>query len=134
MKKKFADFGQILVPKLRHTFCLLFAVTDLNTVSSSIIRCPELSQTRSHFTDRYEWVREKHGLGPVHFHTSVGVHEVEIYPLRKQQIEKKMNLEFFFNITSMDLIPPELQVQDRTLWTLQDPKGRTFIVGLLKQD
>ena len=68
----------------------------------------------------------------MHFHTSVGVHQVEIYPIGKQQTNKQMNLDFYFDISSMEVIPPELQTQDRTYWSLQDPEGRTFIVGLLK--
>ena len=66
----------------------------------------------------------------MHFHTSVGVHQVEIYPIGKQQTNKQMNLDFYFDISSMEVIPPELQTQDRTYWSLQDPEGRSFIVGL----
>ena len=72
-------------------------------------------------------------MGPVHFHTSVGVHQVEIYPIGKRQTDKQMKLDFYFDIPSIEVIPPGLQTQGRTYWSLQDPEGRTFFVGL-KQD
>ena len=86
-----------------------------------------MNQKRSKFSEKYEWVQEKHGSGPTHFHGSVGVHQVEIYPNRKQE----MNLEFYFDIPSKDFLPQELQTQNRTFWSLKDPEGRNFIVGLL---
>ena len=76
----------------------------------------------------YEWVKEKHGTGPEHFHGSVGVHEVEIYPLRKKQTDTKMSLEFYFDIISMDSLIPELKSKSHCC--LQDPEGRTFIAGI----
>ena len=108
---------------------LINVFTVINFVPS-IVRCPDLNQARSLFTDRYKWIREKHGLGPMHFHTNVGVHQVEIYPIGKQQTKKQMSLDFYFDISSMEVIPPELQTEDRTYWSLQDPEGRSFIVGL----
>ena len=78
----------------------------------------------------YEWVKEKHGTGPEHYHGSVGVHEVEIYPLKKNQTNTKMSLEFYFDIVHMDPTIPELKA--KSIAVFQDPEGRTFIVGTKK--
>ena len=97
---------------------------------NSIVRCLDLNQATSMLTS-YEWVKEKHGTGPEHFHGSVGVHEVEIYPLKKKQNNTKMSLEFYFDIVSMDLtIHPEFKA--KAIVVLQDPEGRTCIVGTIK--
>ena len=96
---------------------------------NSIIRCLDLNQATSKLTS-YEWVKEKHGKGPEHFHGSVGVHEVEIYPLKKKQKNTKMSLEFYFDNVSKDPIIPELKA--KAFVPLEDPEGRTFIVGTKK--
>ena len=96
---------------------------------NSIVRCLDKNQAKSTLTS-YEWIKEKHGPGPEHFHGSVGVHEVEIYPLKKKQTDGKMSLEFYFDVKSTEPIIPELK--DKSICCLQDPEGRTFIVGIKK--
>lgn len=99
----------------------------------SIIRCPDLSLARSCFNDdKYQWIEEKHGSGPKHFHTTLGPHHVEMYPLRKGQLSKEMELQFYIEIVSKDVIDKHVQDNNRTLWTLKDPEDRT-VVAALKQ-
>eukprot|EP00095_Tigriopus_kingsejongensis_P003274 maker-scaffold675_size187964-snap-gene-0.34 protein:Tk03274 transcript:maker-scaffold675_size187964-snap-gene-0.34-mRNA-1 annotation:"guanosine polyphosphate pyrophosphohydrolase" len=97
---------------------------------NSLIRCPDIDLTQSRFS-RCEWVREKHGAGPEHFHSCLGVHQIEIYPLRRGQgYPETMNLEFYFEIPTMAVLGPEKLIEGRRIWTLSDPDGRTFVAGL----
>ena len=108
-------------------FCLFY---------HSIIRCPDINKAKEYFTsNQYEWIEEKHGKGPKHFHGSVGLHQVEIYPLRKAESSNiQMSLEFYFDIPNIDVLPEKHREEKHMIWPMQDPECRKFVVALSKQE
>ena len=67
----------------------------------------------------------------------MGLHQVEIYPLRKAETSNiQMSLEFYFDIPNIDVLPEKYHAEKHIIWPmqLQDPECRKFVVALSKQE